>query len=131
MQNDQEEKSAQSGLGQFFLGLILLGVGLFLFSRRVIVRTDYFFGGGPLRYAASPGLMVLPFLVGVFWMFFNKKSFLAKVVTVLGIALVVFSLIMSIRMTFVSTPLYEYIVIIGMIAAGSGLLFKVLFKSDK
>ena len=35
---------------------------------------------------------------------------------------------MSIRIYFVTTSMYEYILIVGMAAAGAGLLLKTLFK---
>jgi len=35
---------------------------------------------------------------------------------------------MSVRLPFVTTSLYDYILIFGMIGSGSGLLLRVLFK---
>ena len=37
-------------------------------------------------------------------------------------------IIMSIRISFMATSLYDYIIIFGLAAAGSGLLLKTVFK---
>ena len=122
----EESNSGKNELLQFFLGIILLGVGLFLLSKRVMVSSNWYsrnFGG--LNWPS--GLVTVP-LIGIIWYFCNPKSIIPKIIITLGVIFIVATIIMSIRIYFVTTSMYEYILIIGMAAAGAGLLLKTLFK---
>lgn len=125
-----KEKSNQSGgneLLQFFLGVILLGTGLFMLSKRVMVHSNWYgweIGG----FNLSSGTVIIPLIIGIIWYFCNSKSVVPKVIITLSIIFIVISIIMSVRINFVTTSLFDYILILGMVAAGSGLLLKTLFK---
>ena len=128
--NKQNEGENNGGPLQFFLGLVLLAVGLFWFSQSIMVQTNWFswrLGGVQL----SSGLSVVPLILGIIWMFFNPKSWAAKIVTILGGILIVASIIMSINFHFVRTSLFSFIVMISFMAAGSGLLLRALFRGGK
>ena len=124
-----QEKQESSGneLLQFFIGIILLGVGLFMLSKRVVVNSSWYvwrIGGFDL----SSGTITIPLLIGIIWYFFNSKSIAAKIVITLSTILIVVSIIMSVKIRFIATSMFDYILILGMAAAGSGLLLKTLFK---
>ena len=51
-----------------------------------------------------------------------------KEIFVLTIPFIIATIIMSIRISFVTTSMFDYIIIMGLAAAGSGLLLKTLFK---
>ena len=76
----------------------------------------------------SSGLVTVPLIIGIIWYFFDSKSIIPKIIITLGVIFIVATIIMSIRIYFVTTSMYEYILIIGMAAAGAGLLLKTLFK---
>ena len=76
----------------------------------------------------SSGLVTVPLIIGILWYFFDSKSIIPKIIITLGVIFIVATIIMSIRIYFVTTSMYEYILIIGMAAAGAGLLLKTLFK---
>lgn len=123
----QEKDSGRNELLEFFLGVILLGVGLFLLSKRVMVSSIFYtwgFGG----FNLSSGLVTVPLIIGIIWYFCNPKSIVPKIIITLGVIFIVVTIIMSIRIYFVTTSMYEYILIVGMAAAGAGLLLKTLFK---
>lgn len=123
----QEKDSGGNELLEFFLGVILLGVGLFLLSKRVMVSSSFYtwcFGG----FNLSSGLVTVPLIIGIIWYFCNPKSIVPKIIITLGVIFIVVTIIMSIRIYFVTTSMYEYILIVGMAAAGAGLLLKTLFK---
>ena len=116
-----------NSLLQFFLGLVLLAAGLFMLSKRVVVHSGWYgFRIGGMDF--SSGTVVIPLIIGIIWYFFNSKSFIPKIIITLGIILIVVSIIMSVRINFVSTSLYDYILILGITAAGAGLLLKTVFK---
>ena len=76
----------------------------------------------------SSGTVTIPLIIGIIWYFFNNKSIVPKILIVLGIIFIVATIIMSVRINFVTTSMFDYILIFGMTAAGSGLLLKTLFK---
>lgn len=112
---------------QFFIGVILLGTGLFILSKRVMVHSSWYIwriGGLDL----SSGTVTIPLIIGIIWYFFNSKSIIPKIIITLSVIFIVITIIMSVRISFVTTSMFDYILIFGMAAAGSGLLLKTLFK---
>lgn len=124
----QDKKQSEGNeLLQFFIGVILLGTGLFMLSKRVMVHSSWYvwrIGGFDL----SSGTITIPLIIGIIWYFFNSKSIAPKIIITLSIIFIVLSIIMSVRINFVTTSMFDYVLIFGMSAAGSGLLLKTLFK---
>lgn len=122
-----KKKSEGNEILEFFVGILLLGVGLFMLSKRVMVHGSWHIWriGG---YDLSSGLITVPLIIGIIWQFCRPKSIIPKIVITLGAIFIVASVIMSIRINFVTTSMFDYIIIIGMAAAGSGLLLKTLFQ---
>ena len=119
--NQDNKSSGDNELLQFFLGLILLGVGLFMLSKRVMVHSSWYIwriGGFDL----SSGTITIPLIIGIIWYFFNSKSIIPKFIITLSVIFIVVTIIMSVRINFVTTSMFDYILIFGMAAAGSGLL---------
>lgn len=122
-----KKQSDNNELLQFFIGIILLGAGLFMLSKRVMVHSSWYvwrIGGFDL----SSGTVTIPLIIGIIWYFFNSKSIIPKIIITLSVIFIVVSIIMSVRINFVTTSMFDYILIFGMAAAGSGLLLKTLFK---
>lgn len=123
----KQKDSGGNELLQFFIGVILLGAGLFMLSKRVMVRSGWHvwrIGGFDL----SSGTITIPLIIGIIWYFANSKSIFPKIIITLSVVFLVISIIMSVRISFVTTSMFDYILIFGMAAAGSGLLLKTLFK---
>ena len=122
-----KKQSGGNELLQFFIGVILLGAGLFMLSKRVMVHSSWYvwrIGGFDL----SSGTITIPLIIGIIWYFFNSKSIVPKIIITLSVIFIVISIIMSVRINFVTTSMFDYVLIFGMSAAGSGLLLKTLFK---
>ncbi len=127
MPKQEEKDSGGNDLLQFFIGIVLLGAGLFMLSKRVMVHSSWYvwqIGGFDL----SSGTVTIPLITGIIWYFINNKSIAAKILIVLSVVFIIVSIIMSIRINFVTTSMFDYILIFGMVAAGTGLLLKTLFK---
>lgn len=125
----QQDNNQSSGneLLQFFIGVILLGAGLFMLSKRVMVHSSWYIWR-IVGFDLSSGTVTIPLIIGIIWYFFNSKSIIPKIIIVLGAIFIVLSIIMSVRINFVTTSMFDYILIFGMAAAGSGLLLKTVFK---
>lgn len=112
---------------EFFIGIILLGVGLFMISKRVMVHSGWYgwrIGGFDL----SSGTVTIPLIIGIIWYFFDNKSIIPKMIIIFSVIFIIISIIMSIRINFVTTSMFDYILIFGITAAGTGLLLKSVFR---
>ncbi len=109
------------------IGAILLAIGLFILSRKIMV-TSGFFGYNLWGFHMGFGLVILPLIFGIIWMFYNPKSIWAKILSILGAIFIIVSVIMNTGIHLMAMSLYDYIIIVGMIAAGIGLLFRYYFK---
>lgn len=114
---------------EFVVGILLLVVGLYWFMSSVTVTSGFF--GMMMGGFRVGGLVVVPFLVGIVWMFINTEAILAKVVAILGFILIIASIIASTTFIFRSRTLYEYLLMLVFIFGGLGLIMRVLFAKPK
>lgn len=123
-------RKTSSDLLQFFMGLILAGVGLFWVFKNVHVETGWLMGLGNGFFSRIPtGVVTIPLIIGIVMLFFmERKRIFAWVVTVIGILIILLAIILSVQLRLERLQLYEYVLMFGFIAAGSGLLLKTLFR---
>jgi len=110
----------------FLVGLVMLVSGLYFFTSRVSVSVGFYrvsYGG-----ISSGGLIVIPFIAGIIWIFAKPSSLGGKLMLGLGVLLILASIIMGTRFTFVRTSLYEYLIMLVLIFGGAALDLKVLLK---
>lgn len=120
---------ASNELLQFFMGFLLFGGGLYWVFNSFTVSSTWGYGywgfGG---FRMPMGTMLIPLLVGIGLCFFMEKKAVGGFVCALGVLIILISLITSLSFHATSGTLYTYILMFGMVAAGAGLLIKVLFK---
>ena len=123
-------KEAKNELLQFVGGVIMLVVGLYILSQKVMVSSSYgFFSLWGGRF--SSGLIMVPLIIGVVWMFASGGSFVSKVFTVLSVILIIAAIVASTRIWLVTITMYEWVLILVLIFGGAGLVAKVLFANNK
>lgn len=125
-----KNKEEENPLLEMTIGIVLLAAGLFMLSRRVIVHTGWYtwrIG----TFSLSSGTIVIPLIIGIIWYFYNPKSIISKIIMGLGAIFIVLSVIMSVSINFMATSMFDYILIIGMIASGCGLLLKYFTRKKK
>lgn len=130
-ENKGEDSKSGSGneLLQFFLGFLLFGGGIYWALNSFIVTSTWGSGYWSIFGLRMPaGVMMIPALIGIGLMFFMKKKIVGGMVTALGVLIILISLITSLSFHAVRSSLYVYFLMFGMIAAGAGLLIRVLFK---
>lgn len=106
------------GLGEFLLGLGLIVVGGYLLMKQVMVTS----GGWSLYGYDAFGLSLLPFLLGLVVVFYNGKSIAGWFLVSAGILIILAGIIANLRIHFAPTSLYNTLLMLGMIAAGVGLV---------
>jgi predicted membrane channel-forming protein YqfA (hemolysin III family) len=110
------------GVGQFFIGLIMFGVGAYLLLSQVEVTTSWwhFWGGNAF------GLSLLPMLIGIGMLFFNGKSAAGWILSTLGFAIILAGILMNMDIYFRRTSLYNTLVMLVLLAGGVGLVARSL-----
>jgi hypothetical protein len=111
------------GIGQFFAGLALVGIGAFLLLGRVTVHTSFWHmaGGG-----SAFGVTLIPLLIGIAVLFFNGKSILGWVLTIAGFGAIIVGVIANMDIYFQPTSLTTTLIMLAMLAAGLGLIVRSL-----
>jgi hypothetical protein len=110
------------GVGQFFIGLVMAAVGGYLLLNQVQVTTSFWNFG---RYGGF-GLTLLPLLVGIAFLFYDGKSAIGWLLTVLGTAIILASILMHMDVYFRPTSLFNTIVMLGLLFGGLGLIARSL-----
>jgi hypothetical protein len=113
------------GVGTFFLGLAMAAVGGYLLLNQVTVHSGFWswFGGNTF------GLTLLPMLVGIGFLFFDGKSVVGWVLTVLGALIIVAGIIANLQIYFQPTSLYNTLIMLALVAGGLGLIARSLKAS--
>ena len=110
----------------------MLVAGLYWFMTKVSVTTNFF--GGSLHFQFNSGLIVVPFIATIIWLFVNPDSFLAKIAVGLSVILIIAAIIMNTSFYFRQTSLYEYLLMLVFIFGGGAMVLRVLCNpkySDK
>lgn len=116
-------------LALFLVGIVMMAAGLYWFMSSVTVTTGFYsFTYGGFRIG---GLVVVPFIAGVCWIFANPDSFLAKLVTVIGVVIIIASVVAGTTLYFRSKTLYEYLIMLVCIVGGFTLVMKVLLADRR
>ncbi len=110
------------GLPQFFLGLGLAVVGAYLLTQQVTVQTGYWTLGG---YNAF-GLSLIPFILGIGLLFFDSKSTWGFFLLFGGVLIIAAGILLNLTIYFQPTSLFNTLMMLGMTAAGVGLVLRAL-----
>lgn len=124
-------KKARNELLQFLGGLAMLVGGLFLFSQKVIVSSGFGMGFmfGGIRVAS--GLIIIPLIVGIVWLFASGGSFASKIMIGVGVLIIIAGVIASTTIRLSTITLYEWMLMLFLIFGGVGLLAKILLTNPE
>ena len=115
---------------QFVIGLLMLVAGGYWFMSSVTVTTG-FYGLHLGNFHVTGGLVVVPFIAGIIWLFLNTDSIGAKILTGAGLVIILASVIMSTTFVFQRRSLYEYLIMLILIFGGAALSLQVLLAKPK
>jgi hypothetical protein len=110
------------GIGEFLSGVVMAAVGGYLLSNQVQVTTSFWHFGG----ANAFGLTLLPLLIGVGVLFFNGRSTLGWLLTIVGVAIILAGILMNMDIYFRQTSLFNTLVMLVLLAGGVGLIARSL-----
>jgi hypothetical protein len=110
------------GVGTFFIGLIMAAAGAYLLLNQVQVTTSFW------RFGAYGGfgLTLIPLLVGVAFLFYDGKSVIGWLLTVVGTSIVLAGVLMNMDIYFRPTTLYNTLMMLGLLFGGLGVIARSL-----
>jgi hypothetical protein len=110
------------GMPQFFLGLGLAVVGAYLLTQQVSVQSGYWTLGGWNAF----GLSLIPFILGIGLLFFDSKSTWGFLLLFAGVLIIAAGIVLNLTIYFQPTSLFNTLMMLGMTAAGVGLVLRSL-----
>ena len=121
----------RNSLLRFLGGLALVSVGLFLLLNRVHVGSGGWGGWGRLSFGSfsvPSGLVVVPFIIGVIWMFGSEGSLASKIFTGITVLLIIAAVIMNTTFWVDRMTMFDWILILVMIFGGGTIVVTMLFN---
>lgn len=106
------------GIGMFILGLVLAGIGFYMFFSRVVVE----FHAWRLWGFDGTGAILVLFVIGVAILFFNGRSLAGWIITSASLAGLLIYLVLNLNFHFLATNLIAVLIMLGLIGAGIGLI---------
>ena len=101
-----------------------------MLSKRVIVSSGWgLFSIG--NFDMTTGTVVIPLMIGIILYFLKPKTLIPKLIILLSSIFIIVAIIMSVRLRFVPTSLFDYILIIVLIAVGTGLILRSAYIRRK
>jgi len=110
------------GIGEFFLGLVMVVIGGYLITNRILVVSSYWSFGGYSMF----GLSLLPLIIGIGILFFNGRSIVGWILLFAGVVIIFAGVLMNLQIYFQATSLFGTIAMIVLLAGGIGLIFRAL-----
>jgi hypothetical protein len=122
MRDYRDVGGTRGGLGMFLGGFALLAVGMYLLLQHVTVYGGYWsFGGG---YGRGFGMTLIPLVIGVVILFANGKSWAGWLLTIGSVLAILAGIVANLDIYFRQTSLFNTLVMLGLIAAGMGLVIR-------
>jgi hypothetical protein len=118
------------GVGLFLLGFAMACAGGWLLTNQVTVSSEYFASGflvPIMNYRMNSfGLSLLPFIIGIGFLFFDGKSATGWVLTIGGLTIILVGILMSLHIYFQPTSLFNTLVMLVLLFGGLGLILRSL-----
>ena len=110
------------GVGTFFIGVIMAAAGGYLLLNQVQVTTSFW------RFGAYGGfgLTLIPLLVGVAFLFYNGRSVVGWLLTIVGATIILAGVLMNMDIYFRPTSLYNTLMMLGLLFGGIGVVARSL-----
>jgi predicted membrane channel-forming protein YqfA (hemolysin III family) len=110
------------GIGEFLLGAALAVAGGWLLTNQVTVSSGYW----QLWGMSAFGVSLLPLLLGIGLLFFDGRSAWGWVLTAGGAVIILTGIVTNLHVYFRPTSLFNTLVMLGLLAAGVGLVARSL-----
>ncbi len=120
---------SSGGIGHFFIGLIMMVAGGYLFLNAVHVTNNFHMGYRIYSFGAmhlTSGMTLVPFIFGIGIIFYNSKNWIGWILTTASLVMIGFGIISSINFRLRHMSAFELITIIVLLVGGIGLFLRSL-----
>jgi hypothetical protein len=122
------------GVGQFFIGFIMLCGGLYLLLNSIIVTSNFGFGMrmyGFGQFGVTSGMIMIPFMIGTGIIFYDGKNPIGWLLSIGSLTALIFGVISSIHFSFRHMSAFDLITILVLFVGGLGLFLRSLKTIDE
>ena len=112
----------EGGFGSFVIGALMAVAGVWLLTNQVTVTT----GAWRLWGYNAFGLSLLPFIIGIAFLFFDGKSIVGWVLTLAGAVIVFIGILSNLDVYFRPTSLFNTLLMLVLLFGGIGLVTRAL-----
>lgn len=110
------------GVGMFLAGAAMVVAGGYLLLARVSVVS----GGWHFYGYNAFGLSLFPLLIGIGMLFYNGRSVPGWLLTAAGALIILVGIVANLHIYFQPTSLFDTLMMLGLLAAGIGLVARSL-----
>jgi hypothetical protein len=117
------------GVGRFFIGLVMMIAGGYLFFNAIRVTHHWHLGYTFYSIGAfniTSGLVLVPLIFGIGFIFYNARNLLGWILSAGSLIMLAFGVIASIQFRFHHMSAFDLIVILVLLVGGVGLLLSSL-----
>lgn len=114
----------------FVVGFLLLTSGLLWLVYKGIADVGFYGLHIGFIYIGKI-LAIIPFLIGIVWLYVNYESKEAKAVLVIGAIAMLIPVLKSLFYRFLPIPLYIYAIIMFLIFSGLGIVIRAIYLRNK
>lgn len=128
--NDAREKN-RNDLLQFFVGLLMLAAGVFMIFQNLSIESTWGYGGYLFSFGGfnlPNGTVFVPLFIGIVMLFLMERKIFGWIFVAVGLVIILAAVLMSVRMHWIRTNAYMFVLMFGLTAAGGGLVLRQLFK---
>jgi hypothetical protein len=123
---------SEGGIGRFFIGLFMIIAGIYLFLDAVYVTNSFAWSSSIYRvggFGVTPGIILIPFLIGVGMIFYNAENDTGWVLVILTLVFLAVGVISNINFQLRNMSALELLMILGLFVGGIGLFLSSLRSS--
>lgn len=123
----------QGGIGRFFIGLIMMVGGGYLFLDAIRITQHFSMGYAIYSFGAlklTTGMTLIPLIFGVGIIFYNSKNIFGWFLCTASLVMLLFGIISSIQFRIRTMTAFELIMILVLMIGGVGLFLSSLKSFD-
>ena len=112
----------EGGMGTFFIGFLMAVAGGYLLTSQVTVSSS----GWQLWGYNAFGLSLLPFVIGIAFLFFDGGSVIGWSLTIAGAVIIFVGILTNLQIYFRPTSLFNTILMLVLLLGGIGLVARAV-----
>ncbi len=127
---------SEGGIGRFFIGLIMIIAGGYLFLNNIHVTNNFRFGLGHGLFmlggfSITSGYVLIPFIFGIGIIFYNSKNYIGWFLSGGSLIMLGFGVLTSVHFRLRHMTAFELISILVLLIGGIGLFLSSLRRLPK